>query len=67
VGHKLQLLALLTFLEEECRNGALGALSSGGTKGKREVKNLESSINYDARGSCSSHGKRKARSHPVVL
>lgn len=67
MGHKLQLLALLTFLEEEHRNGALGALSSNGTKSKREVKNLESSINYDARGSCSSRGKRKVRGHPVVL
>jgi hypothetical protein len=52
MGHKLQLLALLTFLEEEHRNEEVGALSSGGTKGKREVKNLESSINYNARGSC---------------
>jgi hypothetical protein len=66
VGHKLQLLALLTFLEEEGRNEEVGALSSGGKKGKREVKNLESSVNYDARGSCSSSGKRKARGHPVV-
>jgi hypothetical protein len=66
VGHKLQLLALLTFLEEERRNEEVGALSSGGTKGKREVKNLESSVNYDARGSFSSRGKRKARGHPIV-
>jgi len=66
VNHKLQLLALLTFLEEERRNEEVGVLSSGGTKGKREVKNLECSINYDARGSCSSHGKRKVRGHPVV-
>jgi hypothetical protein len=66
VGHKLQLLALLTFLEEKCRNGEVGALSSGGTKSNREVKNLESSINYDARGSCSSSGKRKARGHQIV-
>jgi hypothetical protein len=60
------LLALLTFLEEECHNEEVGALSSGGTKGKREVKNLESSVNYDDRGSCSSRGKRNARGHPVV-
>jgi hypothetical protein len=67
VGHELQLLALLTFLEEERRNEELGALSSDGTKGKREVKNLESFVNYNARGSCSSHSKRKARGYPVVL
>jgi hypothetical protein len=66
VGHKLQLLALLTFLEEERRNEELGALLSGGTKGKREIKNLECFVNYDARRSCSSRGKRKARGHPVV-
>jgi len=58
VGHKQQLLALLTFLEEERRNEEVGALLSGGAKGKREVKNLESSVNYDARGSCSIRGKR---------
>jgi len=67
VGHKLQLLALLTFLEEERRSEELGALLSGDTKGKREVKNMESSVNYDARGSCSNRGKRKARGHPVML
>jgi hypothetical protein len=36
-------------------------------KGKREVKNKESSVNYNARGSCSSRGERKARGYPVVL
>jgi hypothetical protein len=54
-GHNLQLLAFLTCLEEERRIG------DGCTKGKREIKNLESSINYDAKGSCSNHGKRRAR------
>jgi hypothetical protein len=67
VGHKLQLLALLTFLEEERCLEALGDWSSSAMKGTREVKNLESSVNYDARGSCSSRGKRKTRGHPVVL
>jgi len=65
-GHKLQLLDFLAFLEEERRIDEVGALSSGGMKGKREVKKLECSINYDARGSCSRRGKRKARGHPVV-
>jgi hypothetical protein len=67
VGHKLQLLALLTFLEVERRLEGLGDWPSNSMKGKREVKNLESSINYNARGSCSSHGKRKTRGHLVVL
>jgi len=55
-----------TFLEEECRNEEVGALSSSGMNGKKEVKNLESSVNNDAKGSCSSCGKRKARGHPIV-
>jgi hypothetical protein len=38
VGHKLQLMALLTFLEEECRNNAMVNTSSTGTKGKREME-----------------------------
>jgi hypothetical protein len=63
VGHRLQLLAFLTFLEEERRKDALGALFRSGTKGKREVKNLECSVNYDARGVLSSRGKRKMRGH----
>jgi hypothetical protein len=33
MGHKLQLLALLTFLEGERRNKAMVANSSSGTKG----------------------------------
>jgi hypothetical protein len=66
-GHKLQLLDFLSFIEEDRRLGEEEALSGGGKKGKREVKNLECSINYDARGSCSSRGKRKTREHPVVL
>jgi hypothetical protein len=63
---KLLLLALLTHLEEERRSEALGALSSGGSKGKREVKNLECTINYDIRGSCSRRGRSRARGHPVM-
>jgi hypothetical protein len=54
VGHKLQLLALLTFLEEERRNNVNVANSGSGTEGKMEVRNLECSVNYDARGSSSS-------------
>jgi hypothetical protein len=67
VGHKLQLLALLTFLEEECRINAMVTNSSRGTKGKKEVKNLECSVNSDARGVRSSRGNRKGRGFVVIL
>jgi hypothetical protein len=67
VGHKLQLLALLTFLEGELRNNAMVANLSSGTKGKREFKNLECSVNYDARGLSSSCGNRKGRGSAVVM
>jgi hypothetical protein len=66
-GHNLQLLDFLSFIEADRHLGEEGALSCGGKKGKREVKNLECSINYDARGSCSSRGKRKTRGYQVVL
>jgi hypothetical protein len=66
-GHKLQLLALLTFLEGERRLEALGERSSTAEKGRREVKNLKSAVNYDARGASSSRRNRKARGDPVVL
>jgi hypothetical protein len=67
VGHKLQLLALLTFLEGEHRKDAMGSNSRGGVKGRREVKNLESSVNYDGKGASSSRGKRKGRGSVVIL
>jgi len=67
VGHKLQLLDLVTFLEKEHHNEELGALSRGGMKGKKEVKNLESSVNNDARCSCLTCGKRKVMGHPILL
>ena len=67
MGHKLQLLALLTFLEEECRNNVNVANPGSGTEGKREVRNLECLVNYDARGSSSSRGnRRKGRGTTVV-
>jgi hypothetical protein len=66
VGHKLQLLALLTFLEEECRNNVNVANLGSGTEGKMEVRDLECSVNYDARGSSSSRGNRKGRGTAVV-
>ncbi|KAE8038505.1 hypothetical protein FH972_011007 [Carpinus fangiana] len=50
VGHKLQLLALLTFLEEEHRKDAMVTNSRSGMMDRREVKNLESSVNYDGKG-----------------
>jgi hypothetical protein len=64
--YDLQFLALLTHIEAERRNGAVEAMSGCGTKGKREVENLKCSINYDARGSCSSRGRGKVRGHQVV-
>lgn len=65
-GHKLQFLALLTCIGVDRHNGAVGAMSGCGTKDKREAKNLRCSINYNARGSCSSSGRRKVRGHQVV-
>jgi hypothetical protein len=64
VGHKLQLLAFLTSIEEERKEER--RLGKGRTKGKREIKNLESSINYEAKGSGLSSGKRRARGLVVV-
>jgi hypothetical protein len=64
VGHKLQLLAFLTCIEEERKEER--RLGKVRTKGKREIKNLESSINYDAKGSRLSSGKRRARGLVVV-
>ena len=67
VGHKLQLLALLMFIKEERQNNALVSNPSSGTKGKREVRNLESLVNYDTRGASTSHSKRKGRGQVVKL
>jgi hypothetical protein len=57
VGHKLQLLALLTFLKGEHHKDAMGTNSRSGVKGRREVKNLESLVNYDGKGASASRGK----------
>jgi hypothetical protein len=54
VGHEKQFLALLTNLEEEHHHEVSATPSKHGTKGSRELKNLECSINFDARGDCSS-------------
>ena len=67
VGHKLQLLALLTFLEGEHHKYAMATNSRSGAKGRSEVKNLESSVNYDGKGASSSCGKRKGRGSVVIL
>jgi hypothetical protein len=64
VGHKLQLLAFLTCIEEERKEEH--RMGKGRTKGMREIKNLESSINYDAKGSGLISGKRRARGLVVV-
>jgi hypothetical protein len=67
IGHKWQFMALLTFIEKE-RMKELEAQSPPVRKRNREIKNLESSINYDNRGEGqSSRGKRKGRGSKVVL
>jgi hypothetical protein len=67
IGHKWQFMALLTFIEKE-RMKELEAHSPPVSKRNREIKNLESSINYDNRGEGqSSRGKRKGRGSKVVL
>jgi hypothetical protein len=64
VGQKWQLMALLTFHEKERMKEIQ---SSSTSKRNKEVKNLESSINYDFRGEGqSSRGKRKGRGIDVV-
>jgi hypothetical protein len=60
-GHEEPFFALLTVIEEEYHREEIGSLSKLGIKGNRELRNLECSINYDARGKCSSHGKGKDR------
>jgi hypothetical protein len=67
VGHKLQLFALLTFLDEDRRKGSLAVNSRSGAKGWREVKNLESLINDDCGEASSNYGNRKGRGTVVVL
>ena len=49
IGHKWQFMALLIFIEKE-RLKELEAQSPSVSKRNREIKNLESSINYDNRG-----------------
>jgi hypothetical protein len=67
VGHKLQMMALLTFLEKERRNNAMVNTSSSGTRGKWEMRSLECSVNYDARSVSPSRGIRKGRGNVVDL
>jgi hypothetical protein len=56
-GNEKNLLYLLTVLEEEQCHEVL--VSPSKPKGRREPKNLESYIIFDARGDCSSQGKGK--------
>jgi hypothetical protein len=51
-------LALLTAIEKEDRREEVDSLSS--SKGYMKLKNLECTINYDAKGVSSSRGKSKA-------
>lgn len=65
--HKLQLMALLTFLEEERRVEALATPNKHGSKVNRELKKLEWSVNYGYRRECSNRGKGKERAPPLFL
>ena len=67
IGHKWQFMALLIFIEKE-RLKELETKSPSVRKKNREIKNLESSINYDNRGEGqSSCDKRKGRGCKVGL
>jgi hypothetical protein len=61
-----QTLTHLTAIEEEQRREQLASLSNLGFKGSRELRNLQCSINYDARGECSSCRKGRLMSCSVV-
>jgi hypothetical protein len=54
-GNEKELMDLLTELEE--KHGHEVLVSPSKPKGRRELKNLECSINFDARGVHSSRGK----------
>jgi hypothetical protein len=56
-GNEKKLLDLLTVLDKEHRHEVLASPSK--PKGRRELKNLECSINFDGRGDYSSRGKGK--------
>jgi hypothetical protein len=56
-GNEKRLLDFLSVLEEGHRHEVVAFVPK--TKGRRELKNLECSINFDARGDCSSRGKGK--------
>lgn len=56
-GNEKKLLDLLTILEEEQCPEVL--VSPSKPKERRELKNFECSINFDARGDCSNRGKGK--------
>lgn len=65
--HQLQLLALLTFLEEERRVEALASPSKRDSKMVRELKKLEWSVNYGDNREAHSRGKGKERVPSICL
>jgi hypothetical protein len=65
--HQLQLLALLTFLEEERRVEALASPSKRDSKVVRELKKLEWSVNYGDNREGHSRGKGKERVTSICL
>jgi hypothetical protein len=67
VGYEKQFMALLTIIEERhCLEDSV-SLYKLGNKGSRELRRLECSINYDAKGKSSSRGKGKDRGLSVFL
>jgi hypothetical protein len=65
--HQLQLLALLTFLEEERRVEALASPSKRDSKVVRELKKLEWSVNYNDNREGHTRGKGKERVPLICL
>jgi hypothetical protein len=56
-GNEKKIFDLLTVLDKEQRHEVLASLAT--LKGRRELKNLECSINFNGRGDCSSRDKGK--------
>jgi len=59
MGHEEQFMALLIVIEECHHLEDLTSLSKLGNIGNMELRRLECSINYDAKGESSSRGKGK--------
>ena len=62
-GCEEQTLALSTTIEEEIQREELVSLSNRGIKGYKELKNLESSINYSVKGNICEVGLQQGWGH----